>query len=314
MPIVPVNHLEGHIYSVFLERDGPLGIARVLQDSIERAPEGTAPIYVTVEHPDTDVILATGGSAMVRAAYSKGKPAYGVGSGNVPVYVDRSADLAKAAADIVYGVSFDWGTLCSTERSVVADYPIRDRLKAALQAEGAFFLDEAQKEKLRRVVWKDRGLNPDQVGQSPQRIAAMAGFSVPETTRALVAEVQEVGKAEPLSMETLSPILSFYTADGWEAGCARCIEILEFGGIGHTLALHAGSERVIEQFALKKPSMRIVVNTVAALGSADQPEGIAEEELPRRVVEIVYADVDPVLWGAAELSVRAQLDHLRSHP
>ena len=103
--------------------------------------------------------------------------------------------------------------------------------------------------------------------QSPRRIAEMAGFSVPEDTQALIGEVDTVGPGEPLSMETLSPILSFYVADGWEAGCERCIEILEFGGIGHTLALHASSDRVIEQFAVKKPSMRIVVNTVAALGS-----------------------------------------------
>jgi len=220
-----------------------------------------------LEDPGTDVILATGGNAMVRAAYSKGKPAYGVGSGNVPVYVDRSADLAKAAADLLYGTSFDWGTLCSTERSVVADLPIRGKLIEALRQEGAFFLDDAQKEQLRRVVAPGGRLNIEQVGRSPAHIAAMAGFSVPPETRALVAEVDRVGKEEPLSMETLSPILSFYTADGWEAGCARCIEVLHFGGIGHTLALHCTNDRIIRAFALEKPAMRIVVNTVAALGS-----------------------------------------------
>src|SRR5690606_2989471 len=102
---------------------------------------------------------------------------------------------------------------------------------------------------------------------SPRRIAEMAGFAVPDTTTALIAEVEAVGREEILSMETLSPILSFYVEDGWQAGCARCIEVLHFGGIGHTLAVHAESERVIERFALEKPSMRIVVNTVAALGS-----------------------------------------------
>ncbi len=220
-----------------------------------------------LEHPDIDVILATGGSAMVREAYAKGKPAYGVGSGNVPVYVDRSADVDKAASDILNGTSFDWGTLCSTERSVVADLPIRTRLVEALQARGAYFLTDEEKGRLRAVVAKGGKLNPDQVGQSPRRIAEMAGFRVPENTRALVAEVTDVGPAEPLSMETLSPILSFYTEDGWEAGCQKCIAVLDFGGIGHTLGLHATSEHVIEQFALRKPAMRIVVNTVAALGS-----------------------------------------------
>lgn len=220
-----------------------------------------------LEHPDTDVILATGGMDMVKAAYSKGKPAYGVGSGNVPVYVDRSANLAKAAADLCYGASFDWGTLCSTERSVVADLPIKGKLVEAMKQQGAFFLDDKQKDLLRRVVLKNGRLNVDQVGQSPVTLAKMAGFAVPESTRVLVAEVAQVGKAEPLSMETLSPILTFYTEDGWQAGCERCIEVLRFGGIGHTLGLHCTSERVIEAFALEKPAMRIVVNTVAALGS-----------------------------------------------
>jgi acetaldehyde dehydrogenase (acetylating) len=220
-----------------------------------------------LEHPITNVILATGGTPMVKAAYSKGKPALGVGSGNVPVYVDRSADVEKAAADLVYGASFDWGTLCSTERSVVADVPIRGKLIEAMKSRGACFLDADKRERLRRAVWKEGRLNVDQVGQSPARIASLAGFSVPKNTRVLVAEVDSVGPDEPLSMETLSPILSFYTSDGWEAGCERCIEVLAFGGLGHTLGLHCTSERVIEAFALKKPAMRIVVNTVAALGS-----------------------------------------------
>ncbi|CAN5589311.1 acetaldehyde dehydrogenase (acetylating) [soil metagenome] len=221
-----------------------------------------------LEDPLTDVILATGGGPMVRAAYSKGKPAYGVGSGNVPAYVDRSANLAKAAADILTGTSFDWGTLCSTERTVVADAPIKKRLIEEFQRRGGHVCTSEEAAKLRKTVAGPYGgLNVDIVGQSPARIAQMSGFSVPDGTKALIAEVTEVGKGEPLSMETLSPILSLYSEDGWESGCKRCIEVLEFGGIGHTLAIHAGTERVIEQFALKKPAMRIVVNTVAALGS-----------------------------------------------
>ena len=226
--------------------------------------EGTNEI---LEHPITDVILATGGGAMVRAAYSKGKPAYGVGSGNVPAYVDRSANVEKAAADVLTGTSFDWGTLCSTERSVVADAPIRSRLLDAFRQRGGYVCSPEERDRLRAIIKPGGRFNVDIVGQSPQNIAGLAGFSVPADTRALLAEVDEVGPGEPLSMETLSPILSFYTADGWERGCERCIEILEFGGIGHTLAVHAGAERVIEAFAIKKPSMRIVVNTVAALGS-----------------------------------------------
>lgn len=220
-----------------------------------------------LEDPGTDLILATGGSAMVKAAYSKGKPAYGVGSGNVPVYVDRSADIDKAARDILYGASFDWGTLCSTERSIVADSPISEKLKSALRQHGAYFLSDGEKDMLRRLVVNDGHLNVEQVGKAPHIIAEMAGFSVPKKTQALVAEVSDVGQTEPLSMETLSPILSMYTADGWRNGCETCKAVLAHGGIGHTLALHATSPMVIEAFAQEKPAMRIVVNSVAALGS-----------------------------------------------
>jgi acetaldehyde dehydrogenase (acetylating) len=230
----------------------------------EPSIEGTNAL---MEDPDTDLILATGGSAMVHSAYSKGKPAYGVGSGNVPVYVDRTADLSKAAADIVYGVSFDWGTLCSTERSIVVDTPALPRLKESLISEGAHILSDEEAQLLREVVAPGGRLNINQVGKSPAFIAEMAGFTVPEFCRALIAEVKEVGKSEPLSMETLSPILSLYSVDGWEKGCERCKEILAYGGIGHTLAIHASSKKVIEAFALEKPAMRIVVNSVAALGS-----------------------------------------------
>ena len=216
---------------------------------------------------ETDVILATGGSAMVKAAYSKGKPAFGVGSGNVPVYVDRTADASKAAKDIITGVTFDWGTLCSTERSIVADQPILARLKDALRAEGAHFVSDQEANLLRAFVVPGGRLNIDQVGKAPVDIARGAGFSVPESTTALIARVTEVGKQEPLSMETLSPILSMYVEDGWQAGCDRCKAILDFGGIGHTLGIHAGNERIIRSFALEKPAMRIVVNSVCALGS-----------------------------------------------
>ena len=220
-----------------------------------------------LEDAHTDLILATGGGPMVRAAYSKGKPAYGVGSGNVPVYIDRSANIEKATEDILTGTAFDWGTLCSTERSVVIDSPVRSRTLDAFRARGGHVCSDDETDKLRAVIKPGGRFNVDIVGQSPERIAEMAGFRVAPDTRALLAEVTEVGPDEPLSMETLSPILSVYTADGWQAGCARCEAVLDFGGIGHTLVLHAESERVIEQFALRKPAMRIVVNTVGALGS-----------------------------------------------
>ncbi|MFT4603384.1 MAG: acetaldehyde dehydrogenase (acetylating) [Rhodothermales bacterium] len=220
-----------------------------------------------LEDPEVDLILATGGSAMVKAAYSKGKPAYGVGSGNVPAYVDRSADVAKAAKDLVYGASFDWGTLCSTERSIVCDLPVKKALLEGLRAAGAHLVTAKERPLLEAAVVVNGSLNIEQVGKSPEAIAEMSGFRVPRGTRALVAESTVVGSADPLSRETLSPILTLYTVDGWEAGCDRCMEVLMYGGMGHTLAIHATNERIIEAFAIQKPAMRIVVNSVSALGS-----------------------------------------------
>ncbi len=220
-----------------------------------------------LEDAEVDLILATGGSAMVKAAYSKGKPAYGVGSGNVPVYVDRSADVAKAARDLVYGASFDWGTLCSTERSIVCDLPVKKALLEELRAAGAHLVTDKERPLLEAVVVINGALNIEQVGRSPEAIAEMSGFRIPRGIRALVAEATAVGSADPLSRETLSPILTLYTADGWEAGCDRCMEILTYGGMGHTLAIHATNERIVEAFAIQKPAMRIVVNSVSALGS-----------------------------------------------
>ncbi len=251
---------------------------RVVADAAYKAgaPQGLlgclSPVTIAgtnalLDHDLTSVILATGGSAMVKAAYQKGKPAYGVGSGNVPVFVDRSADVEAAAEHILTGTSFDWGTLCSTERSVVGDAPISRKLLAAMAERGGHVCSPDEIEKLRRFVYSNGRFNADQVGKSPAWIAREAGFRVPDSARALIAEVDEVGKGEPLSMETLSPILSFYHADGWQAGCDRCVQILHFGGIGHTLGLHCTSETVAEQFALQKPAMRIVVNTTTALGS-----------------------------------------------
>lgn len=219
-------------------------------------------------HKRTAVILATGGSEMVRVAHSQGKPAYGVGPGNVPVYVDRSADLEKAARYIVASKAFDHSVICATEQAVVADKPIAARLAKLMEAEGAYFLDKAQADALSAVLFQPNGaINPASVGKSPQYLAGMAGIQVPAKARILVARLNKVGRDEPLSREKLTTVLGWYEADGWEAGCERCIELIRFGGRGHSLVIHATDQKVIMAFGLEKPVFRIGVNTMATLGA-----------------------------------------------
>ncbi|MGH2583104.1 MAG: aldehyde dehydrogenase family protein, partial [Anaerolineales bacterium] len=221
-----------------------------------------------MSHRRTAVILATGGSPMVRAAHSQGKPAYGVGPGNVPAYVDRSADLEKAARYIVASKAFDYSVICATEQAVIADRPIAARLEQLMKNEGAYFMDEAQTQAMRQTLFHpDGGINTATVGKSPQVLAGMAGISVPQSARILVARLRKVGRDEPLSREKLTTVLGWYEAEGWEAGCDRCIELIHFGGRGHSLIVHATDEQVIMAFGLEKPVFRIGVNTMGTLGT-----------------------------------------------
>jgi len=228
-----------------------------------------------MNHKYTALILATGGSPMVKAAHSVGKPAYGVGPGNVPVYVDRSADIERAARYIVASKSFDYSTICATEQAVVADRPIAAKLAELMQASGAFFVNEQQAEALRRTLFTpDGAMNPRTVGKSPQVLAEMAGFQVPLTARILVARLTRVGREEPLSREKLTTVLGWYEADGWEAGCERSIELILFGGRGHSQIIHASDEKIIMAFGLEKPVFRILVNTMGTLGAIGLTTGV----------------------------------------
>jgi acetaldehyde dehydrogenase (acetylating) len=226
-------------------------------------------------HAQTAIILATGGTPMVRAAHSTGKPAYGVGPGNVPVYVDRSADLEKAARYIVASKAFDYSTICATEQAVIADLPIADRLAELMRAEGATFTDPQQTEALRRTVFNQNGSpNTTVVGKSAEFVAAMAGFTIPAGTRILVTPLTKVGREEPLSHEKMTTVLGWYVADGWEQGCERSIAVIQAGGMGHTQIIYANDEKVIMAFGLEKPVFRILVNTMGTLGAIGLTTGV----------------------------------------
>ena len=248
------------------------------------APEGLVSCLQHISLPGTQelmrhkyvaLILATGGGPMVKAAHSVGKPAYGVGPGNVPVYVDRSADLEKAARYIVSSKAFDCSTICATEQAVIADRPIAAQLAELMQANGAYFVTEKEAEALRKTLFHPDGtINAATVGKPPHYLAAMAGFDIPDSARVLTARLSEVGKNEPLSREKLTTVLGWYEADGWEAGCDRSIEMIQFGGRGHTQIIHAADEKVILAFGLEKPVFRILVNTMGTMGAVGLTTGV----------------------------------------
>ena len=221
------------------------------------------------------VILATGGMGLVRAAYSAGKPAYGVGPGNAPCYIERSADLPKAARDIMTGKTFDNGLLCSSPNSVVVDESVAEEARRQFQALGAYFMSEAECEVLAKIlVTAQRLPNPALVGKPAAVIAERASLSVPPGTKVLIAPLKGVGRDYPLSIEKLCPVLSWYVVSDWRQGCERCIEILRYGGMGHTMAIHSENQDVILQFGLKKPAFRICVNTPTTHGSIGLTTGL----------------------------------------
>lgn len=216
----------------------------------------------------TAVILATGGIGLVRAAYSSGKPAFGVGPGNVPAFIERTADVSKAVQDILTGKCFDNGTICASEQAVVCDAPIEKAVREQFIAQGAHFLSNSEADQLGRIVaTPQRSLNPAIVGKSVDVIAKMAGLTVPPGTRCLIADVAGVGRDYPLSMEKLSPILAFYVVDGAEQGAARSSEVLQYGGMGHTAGLHTRSREVAVRVGAELPASRITVNTPTTHGA-----------------------------------------------
>jgi acetaldehyde dehydrogenase (acetylating) len=261
-------------------------VAEIMAEAAYRAgaPQGSIGWMKTVTLEGTQelmkarevsVILATGGMGLVRAAYSAGKPAYGVGPGNAPCYIERSADLKKAVRDIVIGKTFDNGVLCSAPNSVVVDEEVAEEVRREFVAKGAYFLNQAEQDALARALVSPQRLpNPALVGKSALAISKQVGITAPDGTRVLIAPLAGVGRDFPLSIEKLCPVLSYYVVKDWREGCERCIQILRYGGMGHTMSLHSKNEDVILQFGLKKPAYRICVNTPTTHGSIGLTTGL----------------------------------------
>jgi acetaldehyde dehydrogenase (acetylating) len=212
---------------------------------------------------------------LVRAAYSAGKPAYGVGPGNAPAFIERTAHVKKAVRDVITGKTFDNGVLCSSENSVVVDEPIAGDVRREFEAQGAYFMNKAEIDAVGRVLVSPQRLpNPALVGKSALVIAEKCGIQAPAGTRVLVAPLDGVGRDYPLSIEKLCPVLSYYVVRDWREGCERCKQILRYGGMGHTMSIHSQNEQVILEFGLKKPAFRIVVNSPTTHGSIGLTTGL----------------------------------------
>jgi acetaldehyde dehydrogenase (acetylating) len=226
-------------------------------------------------HQDVNVILATGGSALVQSAYSSGKPAYGVGPGNVPVYIERTAKIEKAVENIVNSKSFDYGTICATEQAIVVDHNVKERVLRELKKNGAYVLNTEEKEKMGKAISLAPGkINPKIVGKSPQSIADLAGITIPEGTRVIIGEETEIGKDVPFSMEKLSPVFAMYTARDRNHAKELCLSLLYLGGRGHSLSLHTENDDVAREFAIDMPVSRILVNTMSSIGAVGGTTGL----------------------------------------
>ena len=217
------------------------------------------------------LILATGGPAMVRSAYSSGKPAIGVGAGNGPAYIHHSADVEHAVDCILRSKDFDHGTVCASEQSIIVEKAMEEKVKSAAKKRGFYFMTKEEAGCLARLLFRPTGaLNPDVVGKPAVKLAQMANFSVPADTKILVAREQEAGPTRPYSMEKLCPVLAFFVMDSEDSVLQKAVEVLSHEGSGHTFAMHCQDREVIRRFALEIPVSRFLVNTPAALGGIGQ--------------------------------------------
>lgn len=229
-----------------------------------------------MRHRDVAMILATGGSAMVRAAYSSGTPAIGVGPGNGPAYLEKTCDLPLAVKRILDSKTFDNGTICASEQSIICDEDMVDAVRAEMERQGAYFLSDAESAKLGKFILRANGtMNPEIVGRSVATISKLAGLDeVPSTARVLVARETGVGRGHPYSNEKLGPILAFFTGTDYKDVCDKVCEILHYEGAGHTFSMHTGDEKMVDYFAARVPASRILVNTPSALGGIGGTTGL----------------------------------------
>ena len=265
------------------------------------------------------LILATGGPAMVRSAYSSGKPAIGVGAGNGPAYIHHSADVGKALDCIRKSKSFDNSTVCASEQSIIVERGMEEAVRREGRNRGFYFMNSQEAGSLAKLLFRPNGaLNPEIVGRSALYLAQMAGFSVPSDTKVLVADEQEAGPTRPYSMEKLCPVLAFFVMDSEDAVLKKVIEVLSHEGAGHTFAIHAQDRNVIEKFALLVPVSRFLVNTPAALGGIGATTklfpaltlgcgAVGGSSSSNNISPLDLINIRRVAWGCEEMSTGKQV-------
>lgn len=226
--------------------------------------------------PETAMIIATGGAAMVKASYSVGKPALGVGPGNVPAYIEKTADIPNAVRKIIASKTFDNGTICASEQAVIVERANRDQIMAEFRRQGGYFMTAEETAKVSQALFTGSGhaMNAQLVGRSPQVIAEKTGISIPLGTTVLLGEQQGVGKDWPLSYEKLTTVLGFYTVEDWHEACELCIGLINNGGVGHSLSLHTEDRDMVMKFSAK-PVFRILVNSPSSQGGVGATTGLA---------------------------------------
>ena len=269
--------------------------------------------------PQVRLILATGGPGMVKAAYSSGKPAIGVGAGNGPAYIHHSADVGKALSCILRSKSFDNGTVCASEQSIIVEKDMEQRVKSTAASMGFYFMNTQEAASLAKLLFRPTGaLNPEIVGRSALELAQKAGFSVPPDTKILVAREQEAGPTRPYSMEKLCPVLAFFVMDCEDAVLAKAIEVLRHEGSGHTFAMHAEDTQVVRKFALQIPVSRFLVNTPAALGGIGATTGlfpaltlgcgaVGGSSSSNNISPLDLINIRRVAWGQEETAQKAEV-------
>lgn len=277
-----------------------------------------------MECNEVKMIIATGGPGLVKASYSKGKPALGVGAGNCPAYIERTANIQKAVSDILASKTFDYGTICASEQSVIVEACNRGEVIAEFKKQGGYFMSPEETAKVCQLLFKNgHAMNAKFVGRSPQVIADAAGITIPEGTKVLIGEQHGVGPSYPLSYEKLTSVLAFYTVLDWEEACHLSIQLLQ-NGIGHSMSLHTQDKDIVMKFA-KKPASRILVNTGSTQGGVGASTGLTPSftlgcgtwggsSVSENVSPMHLINIKRVAYGLKDCSTLASADPTFDYP
>lgn len=274
--------------------------------------------------PEIKMIIATGGPGMVKAAYSAGKPALGVGAGNSPAYIERTADVRQAVTNILASKTFDYGTICASEQSIICEECNKEAVIAELKRQGGYFMTPEETEKVCKLLFKNgHSMNAKFVGRSPFRIASAAGITIPENTRVLIGPQGGVGDGYPLSYEKLTTVLGFYVVKDWHEACELSIDLLQ-NGIGHTMSLHTEDRNIVLEFS-RKPASRILVNTGSSMGGTGASTGLLPSftlgcgtyggsSVSENVSPLHLINVKKVAYGIKDCTTLASADPTFNHP